>query len=92
MVCMVSKTRAPMRTDRAFWIGATVGILPLPLGFAVPVLVPVVDVLMAPGVLLTLPVHNVMPDGWSVLAFITLANGIVYGLAGWGIGRFFWLR
>lgn len=77
---------------RALWLGVAVGIAPIPLGFAVPVLVPFVDVLMTPGVLVTLPLHNLMPDGWSVLALITLANGCVYGLAGWGIGRCFWLR
>ncbi len=39
------------------------------------------SILTAPGVLLTLPLHNAVPGGgWGVLALMASANGLVYGL------------
>lgn len=74
------------KTSWLIGLGVAIGILPIPLGVAVPVLVPVVDALMSPGVLLTLPFHNLMPGVWSLLGLVGLANGVVYGAIGWGIG------
>ena len=47
-----------------------------------------VSILTIPGVLITLPLHNAMPGGgWGVMALISIANGLVYGLAAWLVWR-----
>ena len=41
----------------------------------------VLSLLAAPGVVLTLPLHNFVPGGgWGVIGLIAVANGLVYGL------------
>ena len=77
---------------RAPWFGFALGILPVPLGFIIPAPFPVihglVSLLTTPGVLITLPFHNVMPGGGlGVMAFISIANGLVYGLVAWLLWR-----
>ena len=70
-----------MKRGRAIWFGVALGVLPIPLGFAVPVPVPMIHILTTPGGLITLPFHNAMPGGgWAVMALISIANGFVYGL------------
>ena len=79
-----------MKRGRAMWFGFALGVLPIPLGFIVPVPVfhGLVDILTTPGVLVTLPFHNAMPGGgWGVMALIGVANGLVYGLVAWYVWR-----
>ncbi|MDE0081839.1 MAG: hypothetical protein OXT72_04230 [Gammaproteobacteria bacterium] len=41
----------------------------------------VLSLLAAPGTVLTLPLHNIVPGGgWGVIALIAVANGLFYGL------------
>ena len=81
-----------MKRRRAIGVGFALGVLPIPLGFVVPAPVPlvhgVVSILTTPGVLVTLPFHNAMPGGGlGVMALISIANGLVYGLVAWLVWR-----
>ena len=75
-----------MKTRRAFpWFfvlgfGLVVLNTPFLLG-TVPAISTVLSLLTAPGVLVTLPLHNLVPGGGlGVLGLIAAANGFVYGL------------
>ena len=47
----------------------------------------VLSVLATPGVLLSLPLHNLLGAGWQVVTAIALINGLFYGLVALGASR-----
>ena len=75
-----------MTKQRAFWRFFVLGCVLVPLGAAVllgsvPAAHTVVSFLTAPGTIVTLPLHNLVPGGgWGVMGLIAVANGLVYGL------------
>lgn len=70
------------RTFRWFFVlGCLLVVLNTPFLLGnVPAAHAVLSILAAPGVVLTLPLHNFVPGGgWGVIALIAVANGLVYG-------------
>lgn len=69
-----------------FWAGFAAGaVLPLlktgsrPDGF--PLLGAALEILSAPGVILSLPLHNLVERPWWAIAVITVMNAFFYGAA-----------
>ena len=72
-----------MTRARAFWLFAALGCGVVVLGAFVSEGAggTLLSLLAAPGVLLSLPLHNAMPGGgWGVVALIAGTNGLVCGL------------
>ena len=76
-----------MVTRRAFWWFFALGFVLVPLNTPfllgnIPLAHGVLSLLTTPGVVITLPLHNVVPGGgWGVVGLIALANGLGYGFA-----------
>lgn len=71
---------------RDFWPGfAAGGLLPLlktgSLPDAFPLLSAGLEILTAPGVLLSLPLHNLVASPWWAIAVIGAMNAVFYGFA-----------
>ena len=86
-----------MTTRRAFrWffaLGCVLVVLNTPFVLGnVPSAHTVLSLLAAPGIIVTLPLHNFVPGGaWGAVGLIAVANGLVYGLVArliaWAHGR-----
>ena len=73
----------------AFVLGAAVVVLGSSTDIRTPDWVHVVfaEWLSAPGVLITLPLHNLVEAWWWALLVIALGNGLLYGAVAIGIGK-----
>lgn len=86
-----------MNLKRVVWIAFVVGALVAGLGISTDMPTPgwvhvvFAEWLSAPGVLITLPLHNLVAAWWWPLAVIALGNGLVYGAVAAGVATL-WRR
>ena len=86
-----------MNVKRLFWIAFVLGIVVVGLGISTDIPTPgwahvvFAEWLSAPGVLITLPLHNLVEAWWWALAVVALGNGLVYGVVAAGIASI-WRR
>ena len=81
-----------MTGARAFWIWCAVGVWIVPLNSeavhgGVPGIAWALGFLTTPGVLLCLPVVNLLDAGWQAVSAIAFVNGLFYGLVALAIVR-----
>ena len=86
-----------MSFKRLFRIAFVLGIVVAGLGMSTDILTPgwvhvvFAEWLSAPGVLITLALHNMVEASWWPLVVIALGNGLLYGAVAIGIGKI-WRR
>ena len=82
-----------MNLKRLFWMALGLGAVVVVLGASADIPTPdwvhmvFAAWLSAPGVLITLPLHNPVEAWWWALLVIALGNGLLYGVAAIGFGK-----
>ncbi|MYG12845.1 MAG: hypothetical protein F4171_08610 [Gammaproteobacteria bacterium] len=82
-----------MKLKHLFWMAFVLGAAVVVLGASADIPTPgwvravFAEWLSAPGVLITLPLHNLVEAWWWAILVIALGNGLLYGVVAIAIGK-----